>query len=494
MSVERETFPALLREGATVLGVVDDGYWLDLGTPLAFVRGSCDLVTGRAPSPAVPGPTGEYLVLPGAEVSPEAHAVRRARAVGAGATVGSGAVVEGSVLFDSAVVAADAIVRNRAVGEGAIVGPGARPRRCRRRGPCDHRGRQRAGRGGQGVAGGRPRATPPCASPPTADVGAPASRRWRPGRPVPLRAIWGPLQRGGGDPATRLDPGTGAWRAFRASTGPVTLRVRLDPAPGDVVAEAWGPGAEEALQLVPAMLGGDDVTAADFDGAAMAARAAHPAVASAWRRYGDGWRVPRCRPVLDQLVAAVLEQRVTGVESRRAWRWPLVARHGEPAPVGDVAAPAGLRVPPDAADWRRVPSWDWHRAGVDGGRSATVLRVAGAAGRVEECAGMAPAAAAARLRAIPGIGVWTAAETAQRALGDPDAVSFGDVHLAEDVVYAMTGRSGGDDDALAEVLEPWRGHRYRVVRMCELAGVQRPRQGSARHHHRPSVALTAHPP
>ncbi|MEZ5117170.1 MAG: NDP-sugar synthase [Candidatus Nanopelagicales bacterium] len=124
VSVERETFPGLLDAGALVTGVVDRGYWLDLGTPLAFVQGSRDLVRGLAPSPAVPGPRGERLVLPGAEVSPDAT-VTGGSAVGAGATVGSGAVVDGSVLFDEAVVAAGAVVRDSVVGAGAIVGPGS---------------------------------------------------------------------------------------------------------------------------------------------------------------------------------------------------------------------------------------------------------------------------------------------------------------------------------------------------------------------------------
>jgi mannose-1-phosphate guanylyltransferase len=124
VSVERETFPGLLRDGARVTGVVDDGYWLDLGTPLAFVTGSRDLVRGRAPSPAVPGPIGESLVLPGAEVSPEAI-LSGGTSVGAGATVGAGAVVDGSVLFEQAVVAAGAVVRDSVVGAGAIVGPGS---------------------------------------------------------------------------------------------------------------------------------------------------------------------------------------------------------------------------------------------------------------------------------------------------------------------------------------------------------------------------------
>ena len=77
---------------------------------------------------------------------------------------------------------------------------------------------------------------------------------------------------------------------------------------------------------------------------------------------------------------------------------------------------------------------------------------------------------------MPGIGVWTAAEVAQRALGDPDAVSYGDYHVAKNIGWALTG-SEVDDDGLAELLEPYAGHRYRVQRLLELAGAYRPRRG-----------------
>ena len=123
VSVERETFPALLQSGARLQGVVDEGYWLDLGTPLAFVQGSCDLVTGLAPSPAVPGPTGPFLLLPGARVAPGAI-LDGGTTLGARASVGPDACVSGSVLFDDAVVAAGEVVRDSVVGRGARVGAG----------------------------------------------------------------------------------------------------------------------------------------------------------------------------------------------------------------------------------------------------------------------------------------------------------------------------------------------------------------------------------
>ena len=124
VSVERETFPGLLSDGALLVGQVDTGYWLDLGTPADFVRGSADLVRGRVPSSALPGPVGEALLLPGAQVAPSAD-VHGGTSVGAGATVGAGAVVEGCVIFDGAQVAAGARLRASVIGRDAIVGEGS---------------------------------------------------------------------------------------------------------------------------------------------------------------------------------------------------------------------------------------------------------------------------------------------------------------------------------------------------------------------------------
>jgi len=124
VSVERETFPGLLADGALVRGYVDSSYWLDLGTPAAFVRGSADLVLGRAPSSALPGPVGESLVLAGSHVDPTA-VLTGGSAVGNGARVGAGALVEGAVLFDHAVVAERARVIRSVVGNGARIGAGS---------------------------------------------------------------------------------------------------------------------------------------------------------------------------------------------------------------------------------------------------------------------------------------------------------------------------------------------------------------------------------
>jgi 3-methyladenine DNA glycosylase/8-oxoguanine DNA glycosylase len=126
--------------------------------------------------------------------------------------------------------------------------------------------------------------------------------------------------------------------------------------------------------------------------------------------------------------------------------------------------------------WRRIPSWEWHRAGVGPQRSRTVLAAAPLAARLEETVGMEPAAALTRLRAVPGIGEWTAAEVAVRALGDADALSVGDFHLSQLVGWALVGKPL-DDPQMVELLEPWRPHRGRVVRLIEISGVGKPKFG-----------------
>jgi len=124
VSVERETFPGLIEAGELVMGYPETAYWLDVGTPQTFVRGSCDLVLGRLPAPAVPGPAGPSLVLAGAAVAGDAD-VSGGTVVGMDASVGAGATVFGSVLFDAAVVGEGAVVRESILGRGAVVAPGA---------------------------------------------------------------------------------------------------------------------------------------------------------------------------------------------------------------------------------------------------------------------------------------------------------------------------------------------------------------------------------
>ena len=123
-----------------------------------------------------------------------------------------------------------------------------------------------------------------------------------------------------------------------------------------------------------------------------------------------------------------------------------------------------------------MPDWEWHKAGVDHARRRAILAGALVAHRLERAVELGGGEGRALLRHVPGIGVWTAAEVAQRAWGDPDAVSFGDFHIPTVVGWALLGRPL-DDVGLAEVLAPYAPQRQRAVRYIESSGFRRPRFG-----------------
>jgi 3-methyladenine DNA glycosylase/8-oxoguanine DNA glycosylase len=184
-------------------------------------------------------------------------------------------------------------------------------------------------------------------------------------------------------------------------------------------------------------------------------------------------RIGRTGRVLEALIPAVLEQRVPGVDAFRSWRL-LVSRYGTPAPG---PAPDGMRVPPSAQVWRAIPSWEFHRANVDPGRARTLIGCATRAESLERLTARTPAEAREALTSLPGVGVWTAAETAQRAFGDADALSVGDYHVSKMIGWTLLGRPV-DDAEMVEVLEPMRPHRYRAVRLLEVSGLAyEPRRG-----------------
>ena len=292
--------------------------------------------------------------------------------------------------------------------------------------------------------------------------GAAVTTTWRPQLPVDVRRTLSPLSRGRADPTHRVTDDGAVWRTTLMDTGPATYRLE-QRGPHEVVCTAWGPGAQEVVAGLADLLGGRD--------AADGFEARHPLLRDAAARH-PGLRVPRTGRVVEALVPAVLEQKVTGKQARQSFR-ALVLRFGTPAPG---PAPDGMAVPPSAEVWRHVPSWEWHRAGVDPQRSRTICLAMRYAARLEQAVGMEPDEAARRLTAVPGIGAWTVAEVAQRALGDSDALSVGDYHLSQYVGWALAGRPL-DDDGMVELLAPWRPHRYRVVRLLECSGFAKPRFG-----------------
>jgi 3-methyladenine DNA glycosylase/8-oxoguanine DNA glycosylase len=251
-----------------------------------------------------------------------------------------------------------------------------------------------------------------------------------------------------------------AWRATLTPGGPAT--VHLQQSEGHVDVEAWGPGASWAADHAGALCGEDD------DDAGFIPR--HPFLVQVHKR-NPGVRLPKTSAVFEALVPAVLGQKVTGVESRRSYE-RLVDALGEAAP-----GPIRLTVPPSARVLARTPYWTFHRFGIERRRAEVIIGAARSATRLEETVSMEMADAYRRLLAFPGIGPWTAALVASAALGDPDAVPVGDYHLPHTVGYALEGTPRSTDERMLELLEPYRGHRARVIRLIALAGIGAPRFG-----------------
>ncbi|MGJ9412275.1 DNA-3-methyladenine glycosylase family protein [Aeromicrobium sp. CF4.19] len=282
-------------------------------------------------------------------------------------------------------------------------------------------------------------------------------RRLTSDHPVSVALTLGPLRRGPGDPTVVRD-GSRLWLTTRMPSGPATVLLE-QAGPRMVDARAWGPGAQERLESLHCMLG-TDRPAPSF-------RAAHPHIADAERRY-PGLRVPATGRLLESLLPAVLEQKVLGVDAFASWR-RLVHALGEPAPG---PAPERMRVFPTAEQWAAVPSWDWHEAGVDPKRYRTAQACARVGPQLERVAAEQDTEATLRaLRSVPGVGVWTVAETAGRALGDDDAVPFGDYHLGHLVGIGLLGRRIDVDDheTIATALEPYRPYRLLAVRLLQLS-------------------------
>ncbi|MGC5170570.1 DNA-3-methyladenine glycosylase family protein [Micromonospora sp. DT81.3] len=291
---------------------------------------------------------------------------------------------------------------------------------------------------------------------------------YRPRHPLDFRRTVAYERRGAGDP-TMVLAGPVIWRASRTPDGIATVALR-EVSRGAIRIAAWGPGAEWALDQAPALCGARD-DAASFD------PGGNPLVRDAHHR-NPGLRLGRTDIVFDTLASAVIEQKVTGTQAFAAWR-SIVTWFGERAPG---PTPRPMFAPPAVDEWRRIPSWAWHRAGLEPPQSRTIVEAARRGDTIARVVAAAPDGPArdAVLTSLRGVGLWTSAETRIRAFGDPDAVSVGDYHLAHEIGYALTGKRV-DDDGMLELLAPWAGHRQRVIRLLGASGPREPRRGARVH-------------
>lgn len=276
--------------------------------------------------------------------------------------------------------------------------------------------------------------------------------------PVDLGLTLGQLRRGGrSDPCVAVT-GSGCWRATRMATGPATVHVR--PVGGRRLAvRSWGPGAEEAVEAAPALLGAEDDDGGFGDAGDRTVRVL--------ARTVPGLRLGRTGNVLEALVPTILEQKVQGQRARASFR-AMVRAAAAPAPRPDDPSAPPLLLPPTAGWLLEQPSWAWHRWGVERKRAAAVRAAASCSHRLTTVAS---------LQAVPGVGPWTAAEVALVAFGDADAVSVGDFWLKHWVCHTLAGEPRGTDQRMLELLAPWAGQRGRLCRLIMVAGRRPPRYG-----------------
>ena len=287
---------------------------------------------------------------------------------------------------------------------------------------------------------------------------APLQRRIELRGPLDLQRTLAPLVHGRGDRTIQLTAGE-AWLAFRTPSGAATLRL-VQGAEAVVEASAWGPGAQPAIASAARLIGEDDRPEAFV--------AHHPVLRALQRRHA-GLRLPASGRVFHALVPSVLEQKITGTEAFRVYG-ALLRRHGEPAP-----GPTHLILPPAPDLLAEMPYHAFHPLGLERRRAEVIRLAASRAAWLDASA--TSAEAQARLRSLPGIGPWTAAEVVRSSFGDPDAVSVGDYHIPSSVAWALAGEPRGDDARMLELLAPYRGQRGRVQRYLEVGRVIAPRRG-----------------
>jgi 3-methyladenine DNA glycosylase/8-oxoguanine DNA glycosylase len=290
---------------------------------------------------------------------------------------------------------------------------------------------------------------------------APLEARFSVPGPIDLRLSLESLRHGFADPTIHFGR-DGVWAARRTVAGPASLRLWIEPDDDAVRAQAWGPGAELALEAAPGLAGILDEPARLV--------AQHRIVRELQGRFGR-LRLPRTGQLLPALIPAIIEQKVTAGEAQSAYA-ALTRRLGERAP-----GPVDLLLPPTGESLASLPYFEFHPMGLERRRAELLREVGRLESRIESWLTLPPSEARARLREIPGIGPWTSAEASRDAFGDPDAVSLGDAHIPDLVAWALAGEPRGDDARMLELLAPYVGQRGRVIRLLKASHIKAPRFG-----------------
>lgn len=293
---------------------------------------------------------------------------------------------------------------------------------------------------------------------------ADAAREVEPPEPLALYYTLNAYRLSGLDPTARMERGR-ALLATRTPQGPATLLVARRAGARALAIRAWGEGAAWAVERAPVLLGADD-DPAGFP-------RPRPAVAELHRRFW-GMRIGAALSPFEAIVRILLRQRVTYDAAARSWA-RLVRLSAEPAP-----GPGGLLLPPARAFLAELPGYRFHQAGVDTQRARVIRRLceydaARPGQRLRALAGSSQEDLAGALCAVPGIGPWTAGMASGLAFGNRDAVVLGDLHLPRVIAWLLARETRADDERMLALLEPFRGHRFRLFRLIWAGNQRAPR-------------------
>ena len=265
------------------------------------------------------------------------------------------------------------------------------------------------------------------------------------------------LRTGPRDPTLRREP-DGLWRTAHTAEGPVTVRLTIG---AELHASAWGPGACAVMQDVPRWVGLHE-PAWELP--------AHPVVDRLLRRH-RGLRGTDTRDVFEALVNIVLHQLITWEEAANTWR-RLCRALGEPAP-----GPMDLLLSPTPRAILAAGTIHLQAAGVGPGQSRTLMEIARVAHAVRRAGDLPTDEADALLRKVRGIGPWTSGMVLGTRLGRPEPIPVGDFHLPDTIAWALAGEPRATDARMVELLAPFHGQAFRVIRLVTAARIEAPRRG-----------------
>jgi 3-methyladenine DNA glycosylase/8-oxoguanine DNA glycosylase len=295
-----------------------------------------------------------------------------------------------------------------------------------------------------------------------------ASGNWPIPEPYDFHATTDLLRTGLRDPTLRREH-DGFWRTAHTAGGPATVRVTV----GDTLrADAWGPGAAAAITDVPRWLG---LHEAPWE------LTPHPVVDRLLRQY-RGLRSTDTRDVFEALVTFVLQQLVTWNEAVMTWR-VLCERLGQRAP-----GPAGLRLSPTPRAIFEAGTTHLQAAGIGPRQARTLIEISRVAHALRRAADLPTQDAANLMQKVRGIGPWTASMALGLRLGRPEPIPVGDVHLPHTIAWALAGEPRANDGRMLQLLEPFGGQGFRVIRLVYAAGIQAPKRGPRHGWRRPPPA------